>query len=57
MSRHRHISSGNLNYSQTYYTCSTCGADIEDEDEELGVVEESQAVTKAFKKEYKCQKN
>ena len=34
---HRHISSGNLNYSQTYYTCSTCGADIEDEDEELDV--------------------
>ena len=30
---HRHISSGNLNYSQTYYTCETCGADIEDEDD------------------------
>ena len=35
--KHRHISSGNLNYSQTYYTCETCGADIEDEDEELDV--------------------
>ena len=33
--KHRHISSGNLNYSGTYYTCSTCGSDIEDEDEEL----------------------
>jgi len=38
--KHRHISSGNLNYSGTYYTCSTCGADIEDEDEELDEPEE-----------------